>query len=475
MVTSIFFFSIVTIILHVCKPTAASEDRFMTFFSNFDNPDTGYLLETMHDSSITKSVTFENCKLDRIPVNFLHHLPSLDTFNAVSTSIKELKPSTFSSSYKLRNVDLSYNHLQRIPDHTFEGAINLHELDLSHNKINSVEQNSFSQLTELDTLDMSYNQIDMIHPETMWVLSQVTKIFLRYNRLRVLDTNLFLKNFNLEILTLDHNEIAVIEPMLLENRPSILSVAHLHLQNNRLSDIENLLPFERLQHLDLSNNVDLELKTNTFEKFWQLKSLYLDKTNMAHVGHNFSILGSLRNLVELKIAENNLSPQQIDQLPSLRYLEQLSIEKNSLTEVDYSLMKTKFPSLKLIGVNGNPWKCSYLQTMLDHLEGQGVSVDLWTVDTVAHESDINGVNCYSTWKRILFIMAGTLFLVLLFLLGISCKYYQCLPNKPPGYVEPFEDFLIKENIANNRYYENINFVDDDRTLYENTTVYQFSK
>jgi Leucine-rich repeat (LRR) protein len=405
----------------VCKPTAASEDQLMTFFSNFDNPDTGYLLETMHDSSITKSVTFENCKLDRIPVNFLHNLPGLETFNAVSTSITELEPSTFSSSVKLRNVDLSYNHLQRIPDHTFEGAINLNELDLSHNKINSVEQNSFFQLTELDTLDLSYNQIDMIHPETMWALPEVTKIFLRYNRLRVLNTNLFLKNLKLAILTLDNNEIAVIEPMLLENHASVLSVVHLHLQNNRLSNIENLLPFEQLQHLDLSNNVALELKTKSFEKFWQLKSLYLDKTNMAHVGNVFSVLDSLRYLVELKIADNNLSPQQIGQLPRLKYLEQLSIEKNSLTEVDYSLMTEKFPSLKLIGVNGNPWKCSYLQTMLDHLEGQGVSVDSWTTDTVAGKRNINGVNCYSTWKRI-FTVILMLFLVLLFLLVITNVY-----------------------------------------------------
>lgn len=135
--------------------------------------------------------------------------------------------SKLSKFSKLRKIDLSYNHLERLDLETFAALNRLQEIDLSHNKIRSIDYIEFWQNTQsVEYVDISYNQMNTfelkfaspnlieLHIEGLGLtdieLTDITFMATRLQKLGLHDNNfncVYLKNIvmllNLEGVSVD--------------------------------------------------------------------------------------------------------------------------------------------------------------------------------------------------------------------------------------------------------------------------------
>lgn len=80
-------------------------------------------------------------------------------------------------------------------------------------------------------------------------------------------------------------------------------------------------------------------------------------------------------------------------LPQYTQLESLYLNENELTELE-GLTHTLFPTLKVLGITGNNFNCSYLRKFLRKNTWQKLTfVDDYWAPLNPHETNIYGVNC----------------------------------------------------------------------------------
>ncbi|KAK2717822.1 hypothetical protein QYM36_006578 [Artemia franciscana] len=128
------------------------------------------------------------------------------------------------------------------------------------------------------------------------------------------------------------------------------SATNLNLKSNKIESIdEAVVLLEKLEVLDLSNNLISSLENNFLTKLPHLVALIL--TN-----NRIKILDSLHmkvgNLVKLNISHNKLS--NLDGLSKLYSLEQLEAGWNCIEHLESVICVSSLPCLQRLVLNGNP-------------------------------------------------------------------------------------------------------------------------
>ncbi|XP_001663048.2 leucine-rich repeat-containing protein let-4 isoform X1 [Aedes aegypti] len=166
-----------------------------------------------------------------------------------------------------------------------------------------------------------------------------------------------------------------INKIIVEQNPQQCPLNELHLQSNRISDISNITRnCKNLRILDLSRNQMLAEKSELdFSKFNGLNGL--EYLSLADVGALYILEDKqvfLPNLTLLDLSLNSLLPVElhVDYFQSFKRLEVLRLNNNGFGQLDYNYF-TEMDSLKEIYLEGNEFSCSYLKTMLEHLNSKG--------------------------------------------------------------------------------------------------------
>ncbi|KAL8600277.1 hypothetical protein ACOMHN_060896 [Nucella lapillus] len=210
--------------------------------------------------------------------------------------------STCSSSdsefHNENSEDLSYNHLETIPDYALGRANELVSLQLNNNEISTLPS-SISQFSRLVSLDISNNNAKTLCDE----LCQLRHLRTFVAKNNQLNTSTLPKDFgllqNLEVVNLSGNQFTDLAPQ----------VTELH----------------RLKCLYLGGNRLVELSSRV-KKLQQLEVLYLGGNVLTEIPAE---VGSLHRLVSLNLSDNSLQslPPSLGQLHSLQ---SLSLHSNSL-------------------------------------------------------------------------------------------------------------------------------------------------
>ncbi|CAK9303170.1 unnamed protein product [Gordionus sp. m RMFG-2023] len=277
-----------------------------------------------------KGLTFAN-KLPYLPKSLVS-LPHLEKLHFYSSSLSTFQNDTLSSfGPKLSGLDLSSNHIDKIPVGTFQKILKLEYLALSDNHLESplcsplhssidisgerneditierdVHGKAETKNNNLTHLDLSDNEFKdgSLTKETFASCTSLTELFLDDNDLASLPGDM-LKQFpssllsklnNLTYLGLGKNEIQNVPIFAFKNNPNL---QYIYLNMNKLKEfnMNTLLSAKHsLSILDLSKN-----HMSSFD-FQYLE--YFD--NLTHLDLSYNNLTSVKGLVDLELVHHHI-------------------------------------------------------------------------------------------------------------------------------------------------------------------------
>ncbi|XP_038236045.1 fibromodulin [Dermochelys coriacea] len=156
----------------------------------------------------------------------------------------------------LRELHLAYNQITRIPSNALEGLENLTALYLSHNQIHDIGA-SFKGLKSLILVDLSYNHLRKL-PDGL--PSSLEQLYLEHNYIYTIPDEYFKVSPKLLYIRLSHNSLT--NEGLSSNTFNTSSILELDLSYNRLQKIPRVST--NLENLYLQGNQINEFSISSF-------------------------------------------------------------------------------------------------------------------------------------------------------------------------------------------------------------------
>jgi len=124
--------------------------------------------------------------LEITDVSFIFHLPNLEKLNFKGMFLESFpqRPDPSFVAPALRNLNLSENKLESLPDQLFSSFPNLVEIFLFGNKLKSIENLGWEHLTRVTKIDVSGNEITAL-PDSICGLQklEIVRLFICFLKL----------------------------------------------------------------------------------------------------------------------------------------------------------------------------------------------------------------------------------------------------------------------------------------------------
>lgn len=270
----------------------------------------------------TLVVTCDDTNLDVMPIALN---PSIKSLIMKNNKIKSIE-SAIQFYPDLEILDLSGNHLLKLPSRTFQYQKRLKEMRLNSNKIGHIEADTFHGMESIQVLNLRGNLIDLLEHNSFSSLLNLEELNLGENRIAEIKSDAFYRLYNLKILYLDDN-----------------SLSHV--------PAESFLPLTNLAELFIGVNSFTTLEKNAFEKLKKLTTLSLNGAQLHNISHGaFTGLDSLR---VLDLSSNRLSRIPTKEISVLHRLEELSIGMNDFEIIPEKAFEglSNLHQLEIIGAN----------------------------------------------------------------------------------------------------------------------------
>lgn len=161
-----------------------------------------------------------------------------------------------------------------------------------------------------------------------------------------------------------------------------------------LHDLKNAV---NLTSLSLGGSSLSYLSVDSFANLVLLESLSLDKNSISKI--DFGLFSHQTNLNMLNLSYNAI--EYIDFHIFVSSLEILDISGNRISQIDsYSELKQILPELRVIGLEGNNWKCEYFSKLKASLTSQEIYIREAT-KPVRNTSNIAGIECVTSSTEVI--------------------------------------------------------------------------
>jgi insulin-like growth factor-binding protein complex acid labile subunit len=246
----------------------------------------------------------------------------------------------------LENVRFISNHISidRFITNKLITEINFSQNNLSHN------YSMFDLLTKLEKLELR-----QIFLETMTVINfqnfpVLKHLDLSFNNIYQLNEVSFRNLLMLTYLDLSNNRIEIIDLNEIPNKWQILE--YLNLENNRIKFIQDYLIMSRgMVTIKLSNNSFGDDFSN-FEYPYYLKEIYLSKNKLSIVKNENLFDYNLKKMKILNMDSNEISFMNNNLFSNLKTLVNLSIADNQLTSINKEVLFYLF-NLRYLNLSRN--------------------------------------------------------------------------------------------------------------------------
>lgn len=323
--------------------------------------------------------------LERIPQS-VRQSELLLNLNLNSNRLKDLDHAKLDKIGGILNLQVENNMLQSLPEY-FERFTALNYLNIANNSFTEFPL-VICKITTLSKLDVSFNKISSI-PDEIGQLVRLKKLFMIGNQLADSLPNSFKNLTSLRELDVRKNKIQNldvissmpnIESLLADsNKISIINLSsrtlqQLILSSNRFTQFGLSAPATCLTVLSLAHSKFTTLPDELFENLPAIKKIDLSNNQFVSLPKT---IGLLTRLTHLSCADNILSelPGEISTLASLRVLE---IRNNNLTSLPQEIWLCN--SLTVLNASSNlleqfpspppPPSPSLLQNTNDSLQQQ---------------------------------------------------------------------------------------------------------
>ncbi len=291
----------------------------------------------------------------------LPQTPHLTIIDMHMNALKEVDLSPLAQSHSLEELDLSWNHLERVNHNQLKGCTNLKNLLLNNNLLQTFPPEAC--IPSLKILTLGFNKLTRI-PSEVGSLACLETLDVSFNPLTVLPSSLA-KLRNLRVLNLAKLGIAE-APTIGEN---CRHLQKLNLHNTSKALLTNALnQYPSLESLDLSSNSLGEIP-EIVQSYVRLTELNLRFNKITSFPPWF---GDLTQLESLDLAANPLEtiPASIF---TLKRLHSLSIREVPLTTLPRQLLD--LPALKTLFIPEKVLKESVTKELVDrgvHVSTRGM-------------------------------------------------------------------------------------------------------
>ncbi|KAL1452060.1 hypothetical protein WDU94_006376 [Cyamophila willieti] len=304
-----------------------------------------------------KEIRLSNNNLELIESDTFYNLKELNTVMLSYNLIKAMKTASFKNLNNLLNVVLSFNQIKYIYPNAFLNLPNLIKLDLQFNKLKDFNLNAFNNITNkqvpmslnlsnnfitnlyendkkqapiyIKTLDLSNNRIQGVPVNFLQTFADsLRKLFLGFNEIKHLDATAFGNLDVLEVLSLDHNNIAVVVKRTFIGMPN-LQIIDMSFNEISMLTGEQFYFSIKLRVLDISHNRLRSLPRDVFSNT-VIERLDISYNSLVVMPSN--ALGG----IGLTLREIDLSHNQIEHIDSTMFIElpmitNLNLSYNRLT------------------------------------------------------------------------------------------------------------------------------------------------
>ena len=248
---------------------------------------------------------------------------------------EDLKPKVPEAPLKLDLLRKSVKKLQR----TYDGLSYAYtEIDLKEKEIDDIgtDINNFTQI-----LDFNVSTNKITHINCVQYMPYIIRIDASVNEIKDVEVFNNPDRFQfLQILNLKTNKIKALTEMQATN------LIQIDMSENKIKDCSNFKGLPNLTKLNLNNN---SMKNCIgLANCPKLEVLYLNNNKLSSIKG----LENLPTLRKLRLRTNKI--ETFDYVPDLPNLEKLAISEN-LIKKNTEFAKLKFPSLKRINIDGNPY------------------------------------------------------------------------------------------------------------------------
>jgi Leucine-rich repeat (LRR) protein len=257
-------------------------------------------------------IKFPELTVEELSINF-------GLFNQISNYL-------FENYTKLKELNMSNNNIEIIPNNSFIYLKELVVLDLSKNKITNLSSTSFYGLKKLHELDLGGNQITEIQDWLFNSTIELKKLKIGNNRLKSINNKIFKNLFDIEEIYLDHNQIESLEKDFF-NETNYLQI--LDISDNLINTVNGLFDnLDLLKSLNLKNNRLKSISKDTFKKLINLEELNLANNQISKISKDL-FHTHLRSLREINLSNNKLI--EIEMWPLyLSNIQYINMNNNSI-------------------------------------------------------------------------------------------------------------------------------------------------
>ncbi|XP_007111636.1 leucine-rich repeat-containing G-protein coupled receptor 5 isoform X1 [Physeter macrocephalus] len=301
-----------------------------------DNALTEIPVQAFRSLSALQAMTLALNKIHHIPDYAFRNLSSLVVLHLHNNRIYSLGKKCFDGLHSLETLDLNYNNLDEFPT-AIRTLSNLKELGFHSNNIKSIPEKAFVGNPSLITIHFYDNPIQVVGRSAFQHLPELRTLTLN-GASQITEFPDLTGTASLESLTLTGAQISSLPQSVCDQLPNLQV---LDLSYNLLDDLPSFSVCQKLQKIDLRHNEMCEIRANTFQQLFSLRSLNLAWNKIAIIHPNaFSTLPSLR---KLDLSSNRLSSFPVTGLHGLTHL------KLTGNHALQSLISSEnFPELKVI-------------------------------------------------------------------------------------------------------------------------------
>ena len=302
-------------------------------------------------------------------------------------------PRTMPSS--LKDFRLGNNRIKEILVDDFQNMTEVTLITLNDNMIENVAHRAFGSLENLQELWLSRNQLVYI---PRGLPASLEKLYIDNNHVVELAPTLFQANANLKYLSLEANKVMKIHQ---DSLKDVTQLETLNLQGNEVSliDVGTFTHLPELKELVLSNNPVQVFENGAFADLTSLTEL-----SLSHIDHTVTgpekildenILAAMPIVESIDLTSSPFLTEKLLEILSesesfTSSVKTLILQYNELTTLP-EIIKTAFPNIETIILDGNPWKCDKkLVWLRDWIKSSSVTFHRFEEPTCNQPASLQG-------------------------------------------------------------------------------------
>ncbi|KAL5290828.1 hypothetical protein ACFFRR_010300 [Megaselia abdita] len=293
---------------------------------------------------------------------------NLKILRIYNSNLETLQWEHFEGLQSLKHLSLEKNNIKIITEFALFGALNLKTLSLANNEILDLHYRALAGLLELKTLDLSNNKMVHLSEYTFPPFPKLEYINLKGNPIRYLFPTTFIVMNQTKEMSLDSSsemslmfEVPLYEEMWLFQDLKMLQTLSLSKISLDVLDDTIFRHLEDLKVLEINHSKMKRISFDAFMELRKLKELYLPTCGIEEL--SMDTFNGLDNIEIIDLSKNKLKFIPPGLFTRLGKIREIFLNNNKLKFLPQDLFTVASPSLKMMRLTENPWKCSCEMTI----------------------------------------------------------------------------------------------------------------